>query len=170
MRMVLSVSLIISGLLMTCGCSGSGVFPSELKQLYPVTIAVMEGSQPKAGVTVRLSSKGPQGAYGCSGITDAKGVVTIQTTRGSYTRNGVPSGTYSIVLVETVELPTDLVPQPSDIDLPQAARLAKEAKLDAFMKKNQSIPALLTLSDSSPLELTVENTAVTFEVDISKFR
>ena len=169
MRMIFSL-LLISGLLICAGCDG-GNTPEELKNLVPVTITVTDGAQPVEGVAVSLSSKSEvKGFFVCTGITDAKGVAKIESTRSSHTRKGAPTGTYSVVLVKTVEIPEDLQPREEDQSNPSAAA-AKQTKRDAFLKQNNVIPDKLTQSASSPIELTVvEKSGATTEIDIAKYR
>ena len=169
MRTLLTMLLLVSALWFCVGCNQAKA-PEELKNLVPVTVTVTDGSQPVENVAVRLSAKGSQGAFACVGTTDAKGVAVIQSAKGSYTGKGVPSGTYTVVLVDSVEIPEDLQPQEEDQDNPATAA-AKQAKRDAFLKQNNVIPDKLTQSTSSPVELTVaEKTGATTEIDIAKYR
>ena len=168
MRIFTTLLLFVSGLLICPGCNRTKA-PEELKTLYPVTITVMDGSQPVPGVDVRLSSKGPQGAYACSAMTNTGGVAKIQSTRSTYTGNGAPPGTYSVVLLKSVKLPPELEPQDEDQDNPVAAS-ANRAKRAAYLKQNQAIPQVLAHSNS-PVELTVaDQSGATAEIDISQYR
>jgi hypothetical protein len=169
MRTLLSIILLVFVLLVCSGCGTQ--LPEELKNLAPVTITVMDGSQPLEGVAVALNSKGgAKGFFVCTGVTDAKGVAKIESTRSSCTGKGAPPGTYSVVLVKPVDIPPELEPREEDQDNPAAAT-ARQAKLNAFLKEKQAIPMMLTQSTSSPVELTVmEKSGATAEIDISKYR
>jgi len=160
---------LISILPFYAGCSGGNI-PEELKNLAPVTITVMDGSQPVEGVSVALNNKGDaKGFFVCTGFTDTKGVAQIKTSRNEHSRNGVPPGSYTVVLVKPVIVPPELEPQEEDQDNPAAAR-ARSAKLSEFLKQNQSLPLVLTRSTSSPIEVTVaEKSGVVTEIDIAKF-
>ena len=168
MRILISIFLLVSVLLFA-GCDGANT-PAELKNLVPVTITVTDGSQPLEGVSVALNCKSETtGFFVCNGITDATGVTKIQTTRSSHTRKGAPVGTYSVVLVKSVEIPEELQPREEDQNNPVAAA-AKQTKRDAFLKENQAIPLALTQA-TSPIELTVaEKSGATAEIDIAKYR
>ncbi|MCL2119009.1 MAG: hypothetical protein FWH27_11340 [Planctomycetaceae bacterium] len=170
MRTLITTILIVSGALVCIGCN-QGKVPEELKNLVPVTVTVTDGSNPVEGVAVALNSKdGAKGFFVCTGTTDSNGAAQILSTRSSFTGKGVPAGTYSVVLVKPAEIPEDLQPQEEDQDNPAAAA-AKQAKRDAFLKQNQTIPVALTQSTASPVELTVaEKTGATFEIDIAKYR
>ena len=170
MRPFFSMLSLIFGLAICSGCGLMTAAPEELRNLIPVTVTIIDGTQPLEGVAVTLSNKGSQGAYACNGVTDGKGVAQIRSTRSSYTGNGVPVGTYSVVLLETVEIPEDLAPQESDQDLAPAVVAAKQAKLNEFLIKNQVIPQKLTLASTSPVELVVEASGATVEIDISQHR
>ena len=169
MRIIISAFLLVS-LPLGTGCGG-GNTPEELKNLVPVTITVTDGSQPVEGVAVSLNSKVEvKGFFVCTGVTDSRGVANIESTRSSQTRKGAPAGTYSVVLVKSVEIPEDLQPMEED-QINPAAAAAKQTKRDAFLKQNKVIPDKLTQSTSSPVELTVaEKSGATVEIDISKYR
>ena len=170
MRTLLMVFSFVSGMLICAGCNQVKA-PEELKNLVPVTVTVMDGSQPVEGVAVRLSGKNSQGAFACVGVTDAKGAAVMKSTSGSYTGKGVPAGTYSTVLVKTVELPPDLEPQEEDQNLPPTEAATKQAKRNEFLEKNQVIPKSLTVSSSSPIELTVAaGKGESLTVDLSQHR
>lgn len=168
MRILLSTLSLVSTLLLCCGCNTA--VPEELKNLAPVTITVTDNSQPLEGVAVALNSKGgASGFFVCTGLTDAKGVAKIESSRNEHTRKGAPPGTYAVVLVKPVIVPPELEPQEEDQDNPAAAA-ARHAKLSAFLKENQSLPLVLTRSTSSPVELTVaEKSGATAEIDIAKY-
>jgi hypothetical protein len=152
------------------GCNNVTI-PDELKNLCPVTITVTENHQPVEGVTVRLVSKEPRGVFASNGITDVKGIAKLQSSRGSYTGNGVPAGTYSVVLLKTVDFPEDLMPVEADQNLSQSALAKKQVKQEEFLDKNRVIPKILESSSSSPVELIVtEKTGVTLEIDLSKYK
>jgi len=124
-----------------------------------------------AGIQVTLFAKGAQGAYACNGVTDASGVAQIQTTRGSHTRKGVPAGTYSVVLSESIEIPAELLSQEADQDLPPAAQAEKARRLDEFLSKNRMIPAALTVATTSPVEVLVGGgQEATIVVDVAEHR
>ena len=141
---------------LVCGGCGNSQVPDELRNLYPATVTVKDGEQPITGLLVTLVSKDSHGAYACNGVTNGKGVAEIRSSRGSYTGKGVPSGTYTVVLLETIELPPELVPQESDQDLPQSARVAKDRKAEEFMQSAmRSVPAVLTATGTSPIDVSV---------------
>ena len=169
MRTLFTTFLFVSALWFCVGCNQAKA-PDALKNLVPVTITVTDGSKPVEKVSIRLSGKGSQGAFACVGVTDAKGVATIQSTSGSYTGKGVPSGTYSVVLIESVEIPEDLQPQEEDQNNPAVAA-AKQAKRDEFLAKNQLIPKSLTTAAETTIELTVaEGKGESLAIDLSQYR
>jgi hypothetical protein len=153
-----------------CGCGGVPA-PDELKDLVPVSVTVTDGGTPLDNVAVTLSPKTGGGAWASCGITDAKGIAVIQTTRASYTGKGAPSGDYKVVLIKSVEFPADLQPQEIDQDLPPQAAAAKEAKRNDFLKKNRIIPEVLETAAKSPVELTAApKTGAVLTVDISQYK
>jgi len=160
--------LSLSTFLLFCGC-GTQV-PDELRNLVPTTVTVMNGEQPMANIRVTLLAKSSQGAYACNGITGNDGAAQIQSSRAAYVGNGVPAGTYSIVLSEPIEVPADLEPQEEDQNLSPAAQAEKTRKLNEFLNKNRVVPSALTVAGTSPIELIVEKSEATLNIDVSKHR
>ncbi|MDR1963296.1 MAG: Ig-like domain-containing protein [Planctomycetaceae bacterium] len=171
MKLFLPMFLLLSGLLICTGCSNVKV-PDYLKNLCPVTITVTDGGLPMDGVAVILSSKGSQGAFACTGVTDAKGIAQIYSSCNSYTGKGTPAGTYSVVLIKTVDLPVDLVTvEEIDMKLSASEQTAKHAKQEAFLEKNRLIPKILESSETSPVDLTVTGkTGIILTVDIAQYK
>ena len=169
MRILMLISL--SAFLLTCcGCGGPKI-PDELRNLVPVSVTVMNGTQPMAGMMVTLSAKSGQGAYAVNGVTNTAGTEQIQTSRSSFTKKGAPAGTYSVVLAETIVLPAELEPQETDQDLPRAAQAEKSRKVEEFLRKNRLVPSALTTSGSSPVEVVVaQGQNVTLTIDITEYR
>ena len=156
-------------LLSCCGCGDAVKAPAELKNLVPVSITVKNGDLPMGDIQVILFAKSG-GAFACNGVTGNNGVANIQSSRSSYTGNGVPPGTYTVVLSEPIEIPEELISQESDQNLPPAAQAEKSRKLNEFLSKNQIVPSALTTS-ASPIELTVANkTKATLTVDITQYK
>ena len=170
MRILTLVSL-STFLVICCGCNNTNV-PAELRNLYPASVTVMDGDRPVAGILVTLSAKGGQGAFACNGVADDNGVAQILSSRSSYTGKGAPAGMYAVVLSETIELPPELEPQESDQDLPMAAQVAKDRKVEAFLRSaERSVPAVLTSASTSPIELEVaKGQNATVIIDVAKHR
>ncbi|MDR0338356.1 MAG: Ig-like domain-containing protein [Planctomycetaceae bacterium] len=157
-------------LLFCVGCNDVPV-PDELKNLCPVTITVTDGDQAMEGVSVSLSAKTSGGAWASRGVTDAKGVAVIQTTRASYSGKGTPIGDYKVTLIKTVELPPELEPKEEDQNLTPQDAIAKQAKQEAFYEKNRIIPKILADSKTSPIELTVAGkNATILTIDIAQYK
>ena len=170
MRILSLLSLSVF-LLSCCGCGGGGNVPAELRNLCPASVTVMNGDQPMADVQVILLAKAGQGAHACTGVTGNDGVAKIQASRGSYTGKGVPAGTYSVVLSESIDVPENLIAQESDQNLPPAAQAEKSRKLDEFLSKNRVVPVVLSTATTSPIELVVaKGQDATVMIDVAKHR
>jgi hypothetical protein len=87
-------------------CAGTG---HELKDLCLVTMTVTDGQQAIEGVVVSLSAKTSRGAWASRGITNAKGIAVIQTSRASYTGKGASAGDYKVTFVKMVIFPLMIV-------------------------------------------------------------
>ena len=170
MRILILISL-SAFLLIYGGCSNTKV-PEELRNLYPASVTVLDGDRPVTGILVTLSAKGSQGAFACNGVANDNGVALIRSSRSSYTGKGAPTGTYAVVLSETIELPPELEPQESDQNLPMAAQVAKDRKVEAFLRTaKRLVPVILTTARTSPIEITVaKGQNATVEIDVAKHR
>ena len=133
MRAIISVLLISLSLV---GCNNNRL-PKEPKNLHPVTITVMNGTQPVEGVAVTLSGRSSQGAFACTGLTDSQGVAKIRSLRNSYAVRGVPAGTYRVALDKLPELPAELTPHETDKELPPKEAATKEFKRKIYFEENQ---------------------------------
>ena len=95
------------------GCGGTNV-PNDFPKTLPFTITVLNDGSPIEGVNIRLSTTTP-GNWTASGKTDVSGVAEMQTISGSYSRKGVPEGSYKVVLAKPLLVdPTLLGPEPTN--------------------------------------------------------
>ncbi|MDR0704031.1 MAG: hypothetical protein LBF88_03500 [Planctomycetaceae bacterium] len=73
--------------------------PSDLPELYPCKITVIQDGKPLADVNVVLQSTDKTAKYGYSSVlTDANGVAVLRT----YGEPGIPAGVYKIMLQKSV--------------------------------------------------------------------
>jgi hypothetical protein len=155
----------ILSLLLLAGCSQT---PPELRNLYPVTIIVMDQDKPVGDVLVSLVSKQEQSLRGCSAITNQQGVAMIVTSLRNRSAAGVAAGEYKVVLIRNVPLPEDLQFHPQETTLSETEQQAKAAKREAFIEKNNIIPQKFQSSETSPIDLTVERKGCQLTIDISE--
>ncbi|MDR2706560.1 MAG: hypothetical protein LBC02_12335, partial [Planctomycetaceae bacterium] len=100
------------------------------------------------------------------------GVAKIRTTIRSFTGNGVEAGTYTVVLYQDIQLPENLQPSTTEQEasLSNEIKELKKKRAD-FLKQSRVIPEILESSETSPIELTVEEKKGTeLTIDISKYR
>ena len=86
------------------GCS-SEKRPDGMPPLHPCRITITQDGAPLEGATVVLHATSDGTRWRCSGVTDAGGVVNLQT-QGQF--RGVPAGTYKVTVEkeEVVSLAT----------------------------------------------------------------
>jgi hypothetical protein len=86
--------------------------PENMPKLYPTRLTFVQEDQPLTGAMVLLKRQIESTQYSCGGMTDANGVVQIQT-HGKYL--GAPEGIYTVTVSKTItersgpwnEIPTD---------------------------------------------------------------
>jgi len=84
------------------GCGGQP-FPEGMPRLYPASIEVTQEGAPLEGAVVTLVSEDAELVrWGPTGITDASGVVVLQTN-GLY--RGAPLGTYKVIVTKITREP-----------------------------------------------------------------
>lgn len=134
--------------------------------VQPVTVKIVKDGSPLSGITVVLHSKDSALNYLVSADTGSDGVATIKTTRGSYSKSGVPKGKYTVQLSE-----------PLSVDMPSVSMDASEAEQNAWQKEYddkldaiRTFPKVLNSIAKSPLEINVDSPPVNAEFDVSKYK
>ena len=89
--------LFMSTALLLAGCDGGSDAgrPSDMPQLYPVSITITQGDQPLAGASVTLLAETPS-KFLSSATSNASGVATIRT----YGYDGAPAGDYTVLVTK----------------------------------------------------------------------
>jgi hypothetical protein len=162
--------IFLSGLCLSlvAGC-GTGK-PDSIPDLFPATVTIKKGTVAVADATVIFTSTGNNsGSWSVSGTTDSNGIAKMNTTLGSWSGHGVPSGEYKIFINKAPVFTS--VPMPTGIDGDEAAKQAYEqeqAKKKASFAKE--IPSILTLASSTPLKLAVTSgSSAELTVDVSEY-
>ncbi len=165
MRYFFMLSLLLLPLL-----SGCQQVPSELRNLKPVTINVLNDGRPVEGVLVSLTNKDVQGVQGSSALTDLQGNAVIATTIRTSIAKGAAPGTYIVSFGKVPELPADLVPIDTEQELPGNIRADRQKKREDIWEKNRIVPKNLETHRTSPVELLVdEKTGAKLTVDLAKY-
>jgi hypothetical protein len=92
---------------MFIGCGEK--LPSDMPQLYPLTLTVIQDGKPLDRAVVELICKDTQSKWGGTGLCDTSGKAEIYT-QGKY--KGVPAGTYSIIVTKHFTEPSKYEGQP----------------------------------------------------------
>ncbi len=133
------------------GCGGPKK-PSDLPKLYSCTLTVTQDGSPLAGATVLLFSEDKSlNKWNISGITDASGVVKMNT----HNFKGVPVGNYIVTVTKVEQEGSGLV----EINGEMMTKPTKNFNLveEVYMDK-----------DKSPLKLIQEAKSNTQEIKAGK--
>ena len=134
--------LLLTGLVFVTGCGDR--LPPDMPKLYPVQLTLTQDGKPFEGVMVVVHNKDTASSYSSGGISDANGVVVLQT-HGKYL--GVPAGTYSLALSK------------DEI-------IVEEGKESRFRVIDPKLGAVVT----SGLEITVEPPGLKTTLDVPVYR
>ena len=159
--------LLCTLILLASGCGKPT--PSELKNLAPVKITVVRKGEPLADVLVQLVADSPV-LLARGGVTDANGVVVIETKMQANFGTGVQPGTYTVTLAKDVPLPSELQERENEMDLSEAEKAALDKSRRDFYDKNRLVPLILTDAKTSPIRLSVaEKTGAAMSVDVAEY-
>jgi len=158
------------------GCSDKRPdgFPAKL---LSCRIIVLEGDEPLKEVSVSLLPENEQQKYSMIAMTDANGVANLRTTLGGYYGNGVPEGTYKILVIgseppdfehtltmeQRMELPPDQL---------SAYEAARQRRINALPigEIPSAIPKELGKRDKTPLTWTVNRKGSELTVNIADYK
>ena len=120
---------VICAIVLLCSVSCSKVQkPSDLPDLFPTTITIVQEGQPVEKATVNLLPEG-NSKWFAGGLTNAQGVCKVRT-QGKY--DGAPVGKYDVVVYKTSILESETRKQPVPSDPVEAKayydKVAKEEK------------------------------------------
>jgi len=161
------------------GCGGPAK-PSDFPKLVrPVTVKVLKDGAPLSDVTVSLHPKGSMMSFDISGRTGADGVATLQTSRNTYIRPGVPEGKFAVQLNETInvdmsdwKVPTmTRIVDGEEIRIPSDSPQVAEATSKEFTRRADALRRFskALTSSASPLEMDISSAPVAIEFDVSKY-
>lgn len=157
--------LLISAIVVLAGCSRGR--PTGFPNVRPCSISVTDGGSPIADVEVQLVPETSIASTIFSGTTDATGKAVISTVFAGHAENGVPEGSYTVVLKKDQPIPhTKSEEERVAMSYDQAMKYAKEMEI-AQNKLPKIIPVSMT-QNNSPLKLTVEATGGTLDIDVSQ--
>lgn len=89
--------LCLSGSLSFFGCGGGA--PDGFPKVLPGTVVITDQGQPVSGATVQLlPESGGSGQWNIYGETNAEGRAELRTVQGAFSRPGLPSGKYKVVV------------------------------------------------------------------------
>jgi len=154
--------------LVICGCSTK---PSDVPELFPCQVVVMNGTTPIADVDVILGLTSESLMCSMSGKTNSSGVAVIRTNRLNWQGNGAPAGEYIVTvskipkLAEGLSLAERQALDPMEQERYNAEQARKHDELP------REIPVELSEFGISPYRMTVSKGRDNkLEIDISTFK
>jgi hypothetical protein len=141
----------IVGLVIPCVLAGCGS-SAEAPPLAPVSGTVTLNAKPLEGARVKFIPQGTTAGHGGAGNTDAEGKYEIIAHR-SGNRKGLLPGSYKVIVSRMVMPDGEPVP-------PGVATIDSGAR--------ESVPALYSKLDLTPLNVTIGTEAQTFDWRLKK--
>ena len=175
----LTLPFLLFSLVLFGGCGGPAKPAGFPDLVRPVTVKVHKDGVPLEGIMVSLHQKGETLPFNISGLTRTDGVATLQTSRNTYVKPGVPVGTFVVQLSETIEVDMSDFRAPTQtqvvdgVEVPDSGytRRAAEARAmehDRRVDALRKIPKAMSSTDQSPLEIEITSSG-TFEFDVSRY-
>jgi len=142
--------------------------PDGIPPLFPVTVKITKGDTPVTGANVFLvAPTSISGSWSASGVTDASGLATIETSQGDWKAKGAPEGEFKIYLTKLAKF--EEPPPPSGDDDASKADFYAE-RLKRLEAAGKEIPKSLTTVATSELKISiVAGTGANETFDISKY-
>ncbi|MDR1383640.1 MAG: hypothetical protein LBJ67_07325 [Planctomycetaceae bacterium] len=166
-------------ILMIVGCLASLSFgcsdaPKGFPKVVSCKITVVQGTKPLNEVDVILLPSSPMNSTMFFGKTDQSGHCQVATTFANYRKNGVPKGTYKVVLDKRPEI--ELTQTEEHACCAESHSMSRDslkwqAEIQKQRKKHpQIIPDILTQSSSTPLTLDVSSNGATLAVNLDEYQ
>lgn len=170
MKFYVSISCIAT-ILLTAGCSDKRPegFPTKL---LSCRVVVMDGDVPVKEASVSLLPENERQKFSMIGITDEKGVANIRTALAGYYANGVPNGTYKVLIIGSE--PPDLE---HTLTIDERANLQPD-QLNAYENARQkriaaipmAVPKEFNKMDKTPLTWTVGQKGSELKVNVAEYK
>ena len=159
MRKVALLSLLAIVTLGVFGCGGPKK-PSDLPELYPCKIKVIQDGQPLEGASVQLNDPEKTSRFVVGGVTDDKGVAEVKTD-GKF--KGAPAGKYKVLIskVFVPEIPDEVPPEDPE------ARKEYDKKINELnAQQADTIDVKFKRPTQTPAEIEVTSGGVEAEFDV----
>ena len=167
--LLLGYSLVlISG----CGQKAPPGFPA----VYPMTVTITDGTTPLPDVRVTLhpANMSSGDAHVSSGVTSARGIATLGTGQGSYSKKGIPEGEHIVILEEMIEVDVGMTPEeflgltPGE----KSKKIAEMAEKRAAVPRK--VPEVLCKvgadKDAHPLRYTATKGKNELSIDVAQYK
>lgn len=162
-----TVALFLLSFFILSGCGTPK--PEGMPDLYPVKVKIHDADKVLDGIGVELYKTDGTVPYSLGGTTDASGTANMLTISGKYSGNGLPAGSYRVVLKQRIELPAELQ-EDENVELTPAARQELEKKRSKFLDDNLKFSQKLTDRTETPLNLEVSQSGSELDIDVSKYK
>jgi len=146
-----------------CGTSAPPGFP----QIVPCEITIQKDGVPLPQVTVIFASESAKEWF-ASGETGASGVTKIHTSINSFSKTGVPEGTYKVTLNQIPQIKEEKSQQEL-FDMPPAEKAAYIAKREQAVKESRSFPLEFESHLTTPVSLEITKAKSKYEIDVSRW-
>ena len=140
-----------------------------MPDLYPTSVKVHDAGAPLDGIGVELYKVGTSTPYSLGGTTDSTGTANLSTTHVQYTGNGIPVGSYRVVLRQRIEVPSELQ-EDETMELSSAEQQDLARKREKYLDDNRRFSRKLSDFAATPLEIEVSSSGFELDVDVSQYK
>ncbi len=154
-------------LLLLLGIAVQGVFgcggpkkPSDLPELYPCKIKVIQDGQPLEGASVQLNDPASTSRFVVGGVTNAEGVAELKTD-GKF--KGAPAGKYKVLIskIFVPEIPNEVPPED-----PEAKKEYDKKINELNAQQADTIDVKFKRPTQTPAEIEVTSSGAEAEFDV----
>ena len=151
--------------------SGCSTKPSDVPELYPCQVVVLNGTTPIADADVILGLTSETLMCSMSGRTNSSGVAVIWTSRLNWRGNGAPAGDYIVTIAKPPQFEGEL--SLAEVQALNAEELDKysteqQRKFEALPRE---VPDALSEFGISPYRMTISKGGENrLEIDVSTFK
>jgi hypothetical protein len=148
------------------GCWSQKIPDGFPKKLVQFSVTILHEGKPVENAFVWLYSDDSNAKYHARAITNANGVALMETSINSYSRSGVPVGTFKGTVTHRPRVPSDLTKEEWQ-KLTSDEAEAQVKKIAAEVSKVKLIPSTWESLTTSPLKIAIPEKGGNVTIEIT---
>jgi hypothetical protein len=160
---------LLFSLIFIVGCSSQKIPEGFPRKLVKFSVTILNEGKPVENASVWLYSDDSNAKYHVRATTNADGIASMETSINTYSKNGVPVGTFKGTITHRPKVPSDLTKEEWQKLTPEEAE-AQSKKIAVEVSKMKLIPSTWENLTTSPVKITIPEKGgnITIEITDSK--